>query len=91
MTLIDPKQIENKLKELTKTNKQEALENLETVISKLPISLSALIDNAFKYKRIPKEYLLSSILFTFSSATGRTFFIDVLGYKNYTNLYFASY
>jgi hypothetical protein len=89
MTLIDPKQIENKLKELTKTNKQEALENLETVISKLPISLSALIDNAFKYKRIPKEYLLSSILFTFSSATGRTFFIDVLGYKNYTNLYFA--
>jgi hypothetical protein len=89
MTLIDPKQIENKLKELTKTNKQEALENLETVISKLPISLSALINNAFKYKRIPKEYLLSSILFTFSTAIGRTFFIEALGYKNYTNLYFA--
>ena len=82
-------QIESKLKELTKTKKIQALESLDNVISKLPISLSVLIDNGFKYKRIPKEYLLSSILFTFSTATGRTFFIDALGYKNYANLYFT--
>jgi hypothetical protein len=89
MTLIDPKQIENKLKELTKTKKQETLDKLNAIIAIMPDSLSNLINNAFKYKRIPKEYLLSSILFTFSTAIGRTFFIEALGYKNYTNLYFA--
>jgi hypothetical protein len=82
-------EISKELAKRTKTKKQEALERLNDIISMIPSHLTSLIENAFKYKRIPKEYLLSSILFTFSTATGRTFFIDALGYKNYANLYFA--
>jgi hypothetical protein len=82
-------EISKELAERTKTKKQEALEKLNDIITMIPSHLTSLIENAFKYKRIPKEYLLSSILFTFSTATGRTFFIEALGYKNYANLYFA--
>ena len=82
-------EIQENLNKLTKTNKDILRDNLEVIISKLPLSLSSLIENGFKYKRIPKEYLLSSVLFAFSAATGRTFYIDTLGYKNYANLYFV--
>jgi len=82
-------EISKELAKRTKPKKKEALEKLNDIISMVPSHLTSLIENAFKYKRIPKEYLLSSILFTFSAVTGRTFFIDALGYKNYANLYFA--
>ncbi|PQJ76403.1 DUF3987 domain-containing protein [Polaribacter glomeratus] len=82
-------EIEQTLNELTKSKEDILKDKLEVIISRLPLGLSSLIENGFKYKRIPKEYLLSSILFTYSTATGRTFFIDALGYKNYANLYFA--
>lgn len=87
--IISKEEISKELALRTKTKKQEALDKLDEIITIIPNNLSNLIEDAFKYKRIPKEYLLSSILFSFSTATGRTFFIDVLGYKNYANLYFA--
>lgn len=87
--IISKEEISKELALRTKTKKQEALDKLDEIIKIIPNNLSNLIEDAFKYKRIPKEYLLSSILFSFSTATGRTFFIDVLGYKNYANLYFA--
>lgn len=77
------------LSDLTTSKFDKALISLEKIIKLLPKEYSNLLETAFKYQRIPKEYLLSSILFTFSTATGRTFFIDVLGYKNYANLYFT--
>ena len=77
------------LSDLTKSKSDNAILSLGKIIKLLPNEYSGLIEAAFKYKRIPKEYLLSSILFTFSTAIGRVFFIDVLGYKNYANLYFT--
>ena len=87
--IANKEEISKELAKRTKTKKQETLDKLNAIIAIMPNSLSNLINNAFKYKRIPKEYLLSSILFTFSTTIGRTFFIDALGYKNYANLYFA--
>jgi hypothetical protein len=87
--IANKEEISKELAKRTKTKKQETLDKLNAIIAIMPDSLSNLINNAFKYQRIPKEYLLSSILFTFSTAIGRTFFIDALGYKNYANLYFA--
>tara|TARA_R110002049_G_scaffold256361_2_gene431816 strand:+ start:1772 stop:3049 length:1278 start_codon:yes stop_codon:yes gene_type:complete len=87
--IANKEEIFKELAKRTKSKKQETLDKLNAIIAIIPDSLSNLINNAFKYKRIPKEYLLSSILFTFSTAIGRTFFIDALGYKNYANLYFA--
>jgi len=71
-------------------NDQTNLEiSLNNIIELLPQEYSMLINEAFVYKRIPKEYLLSSILFAVSSSTGLTFFIKALGYKNYANCYFT--
>lgn len=71
-------------------NNQTTLENsLNNIIDLLPKEYSMLINEAFKYKRIPKEYLLSAMLFAVSSSTGRTFYIRALGYKNYANCYFT--
>jgi hypothetical protein len=79
--IANKEEISKELAKRTKTKKQETLDKLNAIIAIMPDSLSNLINNAFKYQRIPKEYLLSSILFTFSTAIGRTFFIDALGYK----------
>ena len=71
-------------------NRKQALEDsLREIIDKLPLEFKKLIEEAYLYKRIPKEYLLSSILFALSTCTGRTFYIKSLGYKNYANCYFA--
>ncbi|WP_417371476.1 DUF3987 domain-containing protein [Gelidibacter japonicus] len=71
-------------------NDQTILENsLNAIIDLLPKEYSNLINEAFVYKRIPKEYLLSAILFAVSSCTGLTFYLKALGYKNYANCYFT--
>lgn len=71
-------------------NSQTSLESsLNNIIELLPKAYAMLINEAFIYKRIPKEYLLSSILFAVSSCTGLTFFVKALGYKNYANCYFT--
>lgn len=68
---------------------KNAVERLDIITSLLPLEYSELIENAFTYKRIPKEYLLSSILFTVSTSIGLTFYLNGLGYRNYANCYFT--
>ncbi|MDO6852397.1 DUF3987 domain-containing protein [Cellulophaga lytica] len=70
-------------------NKPLALELLENIISKLPLEISQIIEESFIHKRIPKEYLFSSILFAYCNASGLAFNIKHRGYTNYSNLYFA--
>ena len=81
--------IKSSLDDLSLSKRDISLKMLDEILDLIPKEYSKLIESAFKYKRIPKEYLLSSILFTVSTSIGLTFFIDVLDYKNYANLYFT--
>ncbi|WP_418510592.1 DUF3987 domain-containing protein [Corallibacter sp.] len=74
---------------MTKTDKDKAHDKLHAIINKLPEEYRGLIESSYNFKRIPKEYLLSSILFTIGTATGTTFHIKALGYQNYGNLYYT--
>ncbi len=69
--------------------KDQALKLLEEIIYYLPKRERELIEEAYAFRRIPKEYLLSSILFAYSNACGLAFSIKSLGHINYANLYFA--
>lgn len=81
--------IDDKIGNAFKTNKEIAINQLEKIISKMPTEIEEIINDAFTLKRIPKEYLLSSILFSFSNACGLAFSIKAMGYTNYANLYFS--
>lgn len=83
------KEIDTLIGNAFKTNKEIALEQLYEIIQRMPPAIRNIINEAFKYQRIPKEYLLSSILFAFSNAAGLAFSINCLGYTNFANLYFA--
>lgn len=82
-------QIDNKLADLTLSGRGKSKQLLNEIINKIPNQYSSLIEEASVYKRIPKEYLLSSILFSVSTSMGLTFYMKSLGYKNYGNLYFT--
>ncbi|MFN7014316.1 MAG: DUF3987 domain-containing protein [Bacteroidia bacterium] len=82
-------EIDEKIGRAFKTNKEIAVNQLSEIILKLPTEIRNLIDAAFEHQRIPKEYLLSSILFAFSNAAGLAFSIKSGNYTNYANLYFA--
>jgi hypothetical protein len=75
-------------KELIK-DREKALKLLNRILDKLPTENKEFIEQAFIHKRIPKEYLLSSILFAYSNAAGLAFSLQQGGYTNYGNLYFA--
>lgn len=81
--------IDNKIKSLVLTNKEIALQQLKDIICRLPSEIGQLVENGFLHKRIPKEYLLSSVLFAYSNAAGLAFNIKCMNYTNYANLYFA--
>jgi hypothetical protein len=66
-----------------------ALNQLNEIILNLPTELRELIDQSFIHKRVPKEYLLSSILFAFSNTAGLAFSLKHRSYVNYANLYLA--
>lgn len=70
-------------------SKKELISKRDLIISKLPGVYQELINQSFIYKRVPKEYMLSSILFTISSSVGLVFRLDALGYTNYGNAYFT--
>lgn len=89
MTVNTIEEIDIKIRNAFKTNKEIAINQLEDIISKMPIEIRTLINDAFVLKRIPKEYLLSSILFAYSNACGLAFSIKAMGYINYANLYFS--
>lgn len=80
--------IEGKLKQLTSSNRDESIKMLNEILELIPKEYSNYIHEAFKYKMIPKEYMLSSILFAVSSSIGMTFNIEAIGFQNYANLYF---
>ena len=89
MELNSIKKISNEIDRQSLSDKEIALNQLHSIIEKLPTELSQLIESAFVNMRIPVEYLFSSILFAYSNAAGLAFSIDALGYVNYANLYFA--
>ena len=89
MDVKNLKDIDDKIGNAFKPNKEIAIIQLEQIISKMPIEIKSLINDAFVLKRIPKEYLLSSILFAYSNACGLAFSIKAMGYINYANLYFS--
>lgn len=69
--------------------KEEALTQLYRILGKLPNEQKEFIEQAFIHRRIPKEYLFSSILFAYSNAAGLAFNLKEGGYTNYGNLYIA--
>ena len=77
-----------KNRELNK-EKEIALKQLNRIIEKLPNEHKEFIEQAFIHKRVPKEYLFSSMLFAFSNAAGLAFNLQQGGYTNYGNLYLA--
>jgi hypothetical protein len=81
--------IDNALQNIVKGNEDGLEQALNSIIDQLPEPFKNLIEYNFIHKRIPKEYLLSSISFAVSCATGLTFFVKELGYTNYANSYFA--
>src|SRR5690606_36285090 len=89
MKNMNPEMIRTELQNLTKSNLEKAQDMLFAIINKLPKEYRELIESSFKYKRVPKEYMLSSILFAISTSIGLTFFVEALGYRNYANLYFT--
>lgn len=89
MVYTNKEQIEKELQKLTRSNIEIAKVMLTNIIGQLPSEYINLINDAFSYKRIPKEYMLSSIFFTVVTSTGLVFYLDALGYKNYSNLYFT--
>lgn len=89
MEVKNLKDIDDKIGNTFKTNKEIAINQLEQIISKMPIEIKEIVNDAFALKRIPKEYLLSSILFAYSNACGLAFSIKAMGYVNYANLYFS--
>lgn len=89
MGLTSIQDIQDTIENKTTSNKEKSLLMLNNIIKNLPAEFSDLIEQTFIYKRVPKEYLLSSIFFTISTSIGLTFYIETLGYKNYANLYFT--
>jgi hypothetical protein len=81
--------IEKKLDELILAPREKSIFLMNKIIDSIPSEYSDLINEAFIYKRVPKEYLLSAMLFSVSTSMGLTFYIESLGYKNYANLYFT--
>jgi hypothetical protein len=89
MDLNTLEDIRKVIKSNSRTNDEKLEMQLNKIISRLPKTIGDLIHEGFEKQRIPKEYLLTSILFAYSSAIGLSINIKSLGYTNYGNLYFA--
>ena len=81
--------LKKEIDEVIISDKEWSLSMLNNILKKLPTEYADLIEQTFIHKRVPKEYMLSSIFFTISTSIGLTFYIDALGYTNYANLYFT--
>lgn len=89
MEIDNIESINDKIQELVDTNREKSLKMLNSIIENLPIEFSNLIENTFLYKRVPKEYMLCSILFAISASAGLTFYINYMSYTNFANLFFT--
>ena len=81
--------LDKALQDIVKGKDDKLEQALNSIIDQLPDPFKDLIEHNFIHKRIPKEYVLCSISFAVSCATGLTFFVNELGYTNYANAYFA--
>lgn len=81
--------IEKSIDSVVLNDKEKAIKELNEIIELLPNEIRNLIDFGFRIKRIPKEYMFTSILFAFSNAVGLAYELTVFDNKNYGNLYFA--
>lgn len=82
-------EIENSIDNAVLSDKQIAVKELNEIIKILPNEISDIIDQGFRVNRIPKEYLFTSILFSFSTVIGLAYELSALGYENHANLFFA--
>lgn len=82
-------EIEKSIDSVILNDTQKATSELHEIIELLPNEISNLIDFGFRINRIPKEYMLTSILFAFSNAVGLAYELQALGHRNYGNLFFA--
>ena len=89
MEIDSLKDIEEAILEHSSSLEDKAVRQLHQIIDKLPPYIGKLINEAFEHKRIPKEYLLTSILFAFSNTAGLAIRLDAMGYSNYGNIYAA--
>lgn len=89
MEIDSLKDIEEAIIENSSSLEDKAVRQLHQIIDKLPPYINKLINEAFEHKRIPKEYLLTSILFAFSNTAGLAIRLDAMGYTNYGNIYAA--
>lgn len=81
--------VENSIDKVALNDKEKAINLLHEIIDLVPSELSNLINSGFYANRIPKEYMLTSILFAFSNAVGLAFGLSALGHTNFGNLFFA--
>ncbi|MGY5851485.1 DUF3987 domain-containing protein [Salegentibacter sp. F14] len=89
MEIENLKDIEEAILKHSSSLEDKAVRQLHQIIDKLPPYINQLINEAFEHKRIPKEYLLTSILFAFSNTAGLAIRLDAMGYSNYSNIYAA--
>lgn len=81
--------IENSIEDSVLNDKEKAIRLLHEIIFLFPAEIRNLINNGFDNNRIPKEYMLTSVLFAISNAVGLAFGLSALGHTNFGNLYFA--
>jgi len=89
MEINNLQDVEKGIQEHSSSLEENAVNQLHEIINDCPAYIKDFIEESFEHKRIPKEYLFSSILFAFSNAAGLAFQIDSLGYSNYGNIYLA--
>ena len=80
-------QISDDLSALSETSNEVLKQKRDSILGKLPEYIKDYIEECFKYKRIPKEYQLASILYSIATASGSTFFTNQMNYTNYSNIY----
>lgn len=85
---LSKKEIKEVIDLKAKSNKQIAIDLRDDILNDLPSWCSTFINEAFVHKRVPKEYLLTSINFAVTIAIGKTPYTHIGGYKNFTNNYF---
>lgn len=84
---MDIATIKEEIDKRVKTKKERAIELRDIIIDQMPLLIRSFISEAFIYQRIPKEYLLSSILNAFGNAIGSSVNLEALGYTNSPNIY----
>lgn len=87
MEINNLKDIKDNIDGILLSKREISIKLLNEIVDSFPYQIKNLIEDNFKHKRIPKEYLFSSILFAFSNACGLAFSINSMNYTNYANLF----